>query len=317
MNVAVLNLKELIKLAIRLIAIIIGLIVFCFLITRKVFISDEVFRISIKSSLKHGLPYGTIENEEKSYSIDGKKIISMTVKSLDFNSKETEKIVEEKAQNIEITTQTLDLPTIPTIATTEVVSDKNIQESYTNSYEGVKIKNQSNYELTGEMIIPDVELENKKDVLIFHTHTCESYTSSEEYTYSMTGNYRTTNNNFNMVRVGDELTKYLTEKGFSVVHDTTMHDYPSYTGSYDRSYETVQNLLFGKDTEIVIDLHRDAVGDGLSYGPTVKINGESVAQLMFVIGTNGSGLDHPNWVENLKIAIKIQNKANEIYPRTI
>ena len=65
---------------------------------------------------------------------------------------------------------------------------------------------------------------------------------------------------------------------------------------------------------LVIDLHRDAVGDGSSYGPTVKVNGESVAQLMFVIGTNGGGLEHPNWTQNLKAAVKIQETGNSIYP---
>ena len=28
----------------------------------------------------------------------------------------------------------------------------------------------------------------------------------------------------------------------------------------------------------------------------------------------GGGLEHPNWRQNLKLAIKIQEKANEMYP---
>lgn len=105
------------------------------------------------------------------------------------------------------------------------------------------------------------------------------------------------------------------QKGFEVIHDTSYHDYPSYNGSYERSLETIEKILEdNQDIQIVIDLHRDAVGDGSSYGPTVKINGESVAQLMFVIGTDGGGLTHPNWQQNIKTAVKIQAKANEIYP---
>ena len=38
------------------------------------------------------------------------------------------------------------------------------------------------------------------------------------------------------------------------------------------------------------------------------------AQLMFVVGTDGGGLEHPNWKQNLKVAVKIQEKANEMYP---
>lgn len=55
-------------------------------------------------------------------------------------------------------------------------------------------------------------------------------------------------------------------------------------------------------------------GSSNTYGPTVKIGDEVCAQVMFVIGTNGSGLYHPNWKENLKYAIKVQEKANEMYP---
>ena len=67
-------------------------------------------------------------------------------------------------------------------------------------------------------------------------------------------------------------------------------------------------------TQLVIDLHRDAIGSMSEYAPCVKIGDETVAQLMFVIGTNGGGLNHDNWQTNLKYAIKIQEKANEMYP---
>ena len=200
-------------------------------------------------------------------------------------------------------------------ATTENVSERNLAENYNMTYGNVKIRNQSDCEITEEICNPsDLNLQNPKTVLIYHTHTCESYTPSEKYNYTMTGNYRTTDNNYNMVKVGNELKKYLEQKGFTVIHNTTCHDYPAYSGSYDRSYTTIQDVI-NKNPKIglVIDLHRDAVGDGSSYGPTVKVNGESVAQLMFVIGTNGGGLEHPNWVQNLKTAVKIQETGNTMY----
>ena len=130
----------------------------------------------------------------------------------------------------------------------------------------------------------------------------------------MTGNYRTTNLDFSVARVGTELTKYLQNKGFNVTHNKTYHDYPSYSNSYDRAFDTIQNLLTNSNTQIVIDLHRDAVGSSNEYAPCVKINEQYAAQLMFVIGTDGGGLEHPNWRQNLKLAIKIQEKANEMYP---
>ena len=134
------------------------------------------------------------------------------------------------------------------------------------------------------------------------------------YEYEATGNYRTTDLNYSVARVGTELTNYLKEKGFNVTHNTTYHDYPAYSGSYARSLNTLEGLLEGKNTQLVFDLHRDAVGSSNEYAPTIQINDNYVAQIMFVIGTNGGGLEHPNWVQNLKIAVKIQEKANEMYP---
>lgn len=134
------------------------------------------------------------------------------------------------------------------------------------------------------------------------------------YEYEATGNYRTTDLNYSVARVGTELTNYLKEKGFNVTHNTTYHDYPAYSGSYARSLNTLEGLLEGKNTQLVFDLHRDAVGSSNEYAPTIKINDNYVAQIMFVIGTNGGGLYHPNWQSNLKFAIELQQKANEIYP---
>lgn len=199
-------------------------------------------------------------------------------------------------------------------ATTEAVSEKNVAESSTNSYGSVKIKNDSDYKLTKEILTPDVEVTNKKDIFIYHTHTCESYTPSETYNYKMTGNYRTTDSEYNIVNVGRCLNEELTKRGFSVIHDETYHDYPSYSGAYSRALETAEAGEEKTNAQIVIDLHRDALGSGDTYGPTVKINGESVAQLMIVIGTDGGGLEHPKWQENLKFAVKLQEKANEMYP---
>ena len=110
------------------------------------------------------------------------------------------------------------------------------------------------------------------------------------------------------------MANYLIGYGFSVVHDKTYHDYPAYTGSYTRSKKTVEGILQSNPTDIIIDLHRDAIGSKSNYDPSVKIGDDVAAQLMFVIGTNGGALYHPNWGSNLKFAIEFQAKANEMYP---
>ena len=196
---------------------------------------------------------------------------------------------------------------------TEIVTPNPITESYNVKYQNVKIKNQTTYTLTEEMLKPDVKIDNK-NIVIFHTHSCESYTPSEKYPYTQTGNFRTTDLNFTVTRVGTELENYLKQYNFNVVHDTSYHDYPSYTGSYTRSLNTVENILKTTSSDIIIDLHRDAIGSRADYAPTVKIGEDYAAQIMFVIGTNEGGLWHPNWNQNLKFAIKVQQKAEEMYP---
>ena len=193
------------------------------------------------------------------------------------------------------------------------VDNSGVNPRYTDEYNGVFINNGTNYQLTQEMLTPDVEV-NKNKVVIYHTHTCESYTPTEQYQYTASGNFRTIDLNFSVSRVGDELEKWLGTYGCTVIHDRTYHDYPAYNGSYSRSLVTAQNVLStNQDADIVIDLHRDAIADE-TYGPRVKIGDEYVSQLMFVIGTDGANSAHTNWLQNLKFAIKVQQKANELYP---
>ena len=197
---------------------------------------------------------------------------------------------------------------------TEVITKNPLADAYNQKYKSVKIKNETSYDLSDEDLnYNDLKI-NKSNIIIFHTHTCESYTSSEKYDYNPTGNYRTTDLNYSVARVGDELTKYLEKYNLKVTHDKTYHDYPSYTGSYTRSLSTVTKLLKTTKADIIIDLHRDAIGSYSSYAPIVKIDDDECAQVMFVMGTDGGKLKHPDWKTNLQFAIKTQEIANNIYP---
>ena len=226
---------------------------------------------------------------------------------LDNNQKNNEENNNKTSDEIELAKTDLQ---------TQEVTENNIQPSYTDSIDDIQIKNQSSYAVTRELIEEPFKFSNTKDFIIFHTHTCESYTQTENFTYTPSGEYRTTDLNYSVARVGDELERQLTEYGYNVIHDKTYHDYPAYTGSYDRSLKTVQYIINDRSStaEIVIDLHRDAVGSSGEYGPSVMIGNEKVAQLMFVIGTDGGGLYHPNWQNNLRFAVTVQRKANEMYP---
>ena len=236
-----------------------------------------------------------------------KKLLGVELSQLELEKK-TMKNLEE---NTEVAKQ--EKEDAKTDVNTEVITEKPLANKFTNQYNDVKIKNETNYELTEDMLKPDIDIDTK-NILIFHTHTCESYTASDKYQYEPTGTYRTTDLNYTVAKVGEELTDYLQKYGYNVTHDTTYHDYPAYTGSYNRSLSTVENLLKTNKSDIIIDLHRDAIGSNSDYAPTVKIGEDKAAQLMFVIGSNGGGLWHPNWNQNLKFAIKVQNKAQEMYP---
>lgn len=145
-------------------------------------------------------------------------------------------------------------------------------------------------------------------VLILHTHTTESYTKQgEDYTESAA--YRTTDERYNMVSIGDRLAELLEAQGIRVVHDRTMHDYPSYSGSYADARETAREYLSRyPQICLIIDLHRDAAEDaqGDQVAFTVQSGQTQAAQLLLVVGSNEGGLEHPNWEKNLALAAKLQ-----------
>ena len=159
--------------------------------------------------------------------------------------------------------------------------------------------------------------EEGPQVLIVHTHGSEAYTMPEGQEYVPSSEYRTTDCEYNTVRVGRELAATLEEAGLSVIHDETLHDYPQYSGAYDRSLETIEGYLAEYPSiSIVLDIHRDAVAD--SDGSMIKVvssvAGVNAAQMTFVIGTDGGGLEHPNWTENLKLAAAVQQDLCEDFP---
>lgn len=287
---------------------------------------DKISFGSLIGCLESTIPASSIlEKEEKKEKEENKNYLKEILKEEISSMKAIEKIeeneiketqaieeTEEIKEETKVENQGLVLANTENIKT-EVVTPNPIQESFNVQYGKVKIKNQTSYTLTEDILKPDIKIDNK-NVLIFHTHSCESYTSSEKYPYTPSGNFRTTDLNYTVTRVGTELETYLKKYNINVTHDTSYHDHPAYNGSYTRSLETVENILKTTTSDIIIDIHRDAIGSREDYAPTVKIGEDYCAQIMFVIGTNYGGLWHPNWNQNLKFAIKIQEKAEEMYP---
>lgn len=153
-------------------------------------------------------------------------------------------------------------------------------------------------------------------ILIVHTHGSEAYSQTDGLTYQESDPYRTTDCSRNMVRVGEEMAQIFRENGFEVIHDTNLYDYPAYDGAYDRSGAAVKDWLAKYPTiKIILDVHRDAlVGtDGSIYKLVSQENGEKVAQVMLVVGTDGGGASHPYWIDNLALAIRYQQELISDY----
>ena len=162
-------------------------------------------------------------------------------------------------------------------------------------------------------------LENteKPVVLIYHTHTTESYLPVSDGSFS--SDYPTRNNdkNVNMVRVGEEIVSVLESKGIGVIHDKTIYD-SKYTGAYDKSREGVTKIL-EKNPSIIItlDIHRDAVyyDSCTRVKPVVETDGKKAAQMMIIAGAQGGNVSSfPDWKTNLSFAVNLQKEVNDRYP---
>lgn len=154
-------------------------------------------------------------------------------------------------------------------------------------------------------------------VLIIHTHGTEAYTMPKGQEYNSDGSTRTTDTNYNVVRVGDEIADVFEEAGISVLHDRTLYDAEDYNGAYGLAEESIDAYLEKYPSiHFVLDIHRDAIQDseGNAYKVISQVNGKNAAQLSIVVGTDGSGAPHEHWEENLKLAVLLQQNLLEHYP---
>ena len=155
-------------------------------------------------------------------------------------------------------------------------------------------------------------------VLILHTHGSEAYTPADGSGVVWSGDHRTTDARYNVVRVGDVIADTLSQVGISALHDRTLYDYPSYSGAYDRSLAAIHSYLAQYPSiHFILDVHRDAIedGQGNEYKVVSAVEGEgTAAQMTLVVGSDGSGLTHPNWMENLKLAAALQEDLLTEYP---
>lgn len=262
----------------------------------------------------------------------GDKILTETVISSNLNDdvtapqNETDNKTVQTAESVQSNAESTDSEAIAAAA--GVVQGSVIEKfisPYTagTSYGNVYLKNNTDLDINLKDFVNgklgfNIEKNGKPQVLILHTHVTESFLRHNNNYYTDADTARTTDNEYNTVALGKILSDNLNKAGIVTVHDTTQHDYPSYSQSYSRAADTICSYKKKYPSiKIVIDLHRDAIAenDTDKVKLTTEIDGKKAAQIMLVMGSqSGSVKNFPDWRENLKLAAKLQQKVETMYP---
>ncbi len=163
----------------------------------------------------------------------------------------------------------------------------------------------------------DIEIgSDEPQVIIYHTHTTETYELEDKSYYDASFNAKTTEPDKNMTAVGDKICEQLEAQGITVIHDTLVHDYPSYNAAYDSSRETVSELLEEyPSVKIALDIHRDGIEteEGVRLAPVAEIDGKEAAQIMIISGCDDGTMDMPNYMDNFRFACELQSECEGLF----
>lgn len=301
--------------------------------------TTELFSLLIAALLVIGLCVGS--NAEKisctaaSLMFKGDSVSQVTeTKAEKTTIKVTEKATknhEEKAAEIDLITTPADILEVIKKYSVSTDGRKSIgkikQTTYTEKgatdiFRNIRIRNNTSTKKIDikKVLAEPLELEIDKSrpaILIFHSHTTESYELSENTEYYEDETFRSSNELLNVVRVGTEIANYLEKSGYTVIHDKTIHD-ESYNDSYPHSRKTIESILKeNPQIKIVIDIHRDSIDldGGTKIRPVSVINGKKAAQMMIIAGTEeGKIKDFPDWEYNLRFAVNLQKKCEDMFP---
>ena len=305
------------------------LAVFCTLFSREV---TELFAFITVQSVKTYLP-----SKGVSLSLAPENEVTEN-QSSEVSSKPTEQTVSAaKPQSLSLKKDTLttvddDIARAIKQAEKNASRDKKDGEIYeytftddgvSDEFENIRVKNTNKTEIDIEKKLSErlpLSVDREKPaVIIYHTHTTETYQLLDRDFYAQGYLSRSNDKNLNMVRVGKAIADEIEKRGFKVIHDTTVYDNP-YTGAYYRSEDAVKRLLEENPSAVItLDIHRDAIQNdsGVKTKPTAEINGKKAAQIMIISGCQeeGNGItDLPDWEKNLTFALKLQQSMESLYP---
>ena len=198
----------------------------------------------------------------------------------------------------------------------KIISADYSKQNATSEYNGIYIRNTTlNHHINIEEYLNKQVYafitENKPVVLIYHTHTTETYELLDRSFYTNERNIRSDNLKENMVRVGEEICKVLEKNGYKTIHDKSIYD-ESVNGAYERSRANISRIIKDNPSiQIVLDIHRGAIyqKDNSKIKTVTEINGRKAAQIMLISGCeDGNVTDFPNWQKNLTFALNLQEK---------
>ncbi len=212
----------------------------------------------------------------------------------------------------------------------QTVKGKTSEESYTGggtvvTHENVQVQSkipEDFYSLDIERLLQEkadlkIGEPSEPTVLIYHSHSTESYTLLDVGYYTESAQLKTKDTARNMIRVGDDICSVLESNGIGVVHDREIHD-ESYNAAYDSSRKSVSEYLEKyPSVEITIDVHRDSITykNLTKVKPTQEVNGKKAAKMMIISGCEyGRVKNFPDWEDNLRFSCAVTNKLNSDYP---
>ncbi|MBQ8044495.1 MAG: stage II sporulation protein P [Clostridia bacterium] len=236
-------------------------------------------------------------------------------------SKNIQNVDKAQKEDISPDTSLFDASAVDVISNYIEITKENYTKKSTKNYDRIDMYGITIYDYSSknidyqELMERNVDLTKMSDpILLYCSHTSETYDNSENFKFGYTGTYRTKDASYNMLSVASVMSNTLKDRGFTTIFDTTPHDYTSYDNAYKNSLKTINTNIdkynrFG----VMIDVHRDAAAD-LSFAPTTTVNGKSTAQLMLVVGVGYNGFPNEYWEQNLALALKITKLGEEMYP---
>lgn len=150
-------------------------------------------------------------------------------------------------------------------------------------------------------------------ILIYHTH------SQEDFVDSIPGDESTT-----IVGMGSYLTTLLQQKGYKVIHNKDVFDMVDGKLDRNKAYTRAEPVISqiikeNPSIQIVIDLHRDGVGEKVHL--VKEIGGKQTAQVMFFNGMSYSAkngsisyLPNPYLENNLALTMQMKLASDSLVP---